>query len=100
MSTVNFVLMYGKILYSPNYEQKDAGDLVAQLPAYCTPDQQVITKYRQRVNQKLDQFLWVGGWVGETCNQLMSHPVGVIILPVTSYLENGTRSSSDGPPTI
>ena len=50
MSTVNFVLMYGKILFSPNYEQKDAGDLVAQLLAYCTPDQEVITKYHQRVN--------------------------------------------------
>ena len=96
MSTVNFVLMYGKILFSPNYEQKDARDLVAWLLAYCTPDQEVITKYCQRVNQKLNQFLWVG----ETCNQLMSHPVGVIILPVTSYLENGTRSSSDGPQTI
>lgn len=96
MSTVNFVLMYGKILFSPNYGQKDAGDLVAQLLAYCIPDQEVIIKYHQRVNQKLDQFLWVG----ETCNQLMSHPGGVIILPVTLYLENGTRYSSDGPPTI
>ena len=60
MSTVNFVLMYGKILFSPNYEQKDARDLVAWLLAYCTPDQEVITKYCQRVNQKLNQFLWVG----------------------------------------